>query len=154
MRLDGNLDAVSVSIHSVNEHMFAAKRRGGSGEWAIFVLDATILWALSCRFCWKNAASKEIRNHRGFIRGPWAFRKMFEDRAISQMDGRSARTVWSRQAFEPTDGAAEVQVLQPVRPDLILGVIVSNRRAQAELEALMQNIDRVRRVEVQEQLFV
>ena len=56
-RLDGNEDAVSVSISRVNGPMFAAKRRkSGHVDWIVLVLSATILWTHDCRFCWRNAA--------------------------------------------------------------------------------------------------
>src|SRR3546814_12681372 len=63
-RLDGNEDAVSVSISRVNEPMFAAKRRkSGHADWIVLVLSATILWMHDCRFCWRNAVRNEIKHH-------------------------------------------------------------------------------------------
>lgn len=153
MRLDKHLQAVSVSIHSINESMFAAKRRQIVGEWLIFVLDASILWTLDCRFCWQNAASNEIRHHRGFIGGPWAFKKMFEDRAMSALDPRSSRVTLGRLDSEPTDNAAEVQILEAVAPDLIQVVVAPTHRLKRQLEGMMPSINRVRPVEVMEEFF-
>lgn len=77
-RLDGNEDAVSVSISRVNGPMFAAKRRkSGHVDWIVLVLSATILWTHDCQFCWRNAARNEVKNHRGYCGGPWAFAQMF-----------------------------------------------------------------------------
>ena len=153
LRLDGHLDGISVSIHSINESMFAAMRREYRYEWVIFGLRASILWTHPCRFCWSNAATKEIRNHSGSIGGPWAFRKMFDDRPVSLTDERSLRSVCLRGDFEPTDNAAEVQVLNSIHPDLILGVIVRNQEVKAELEDLIREIDRFRPVFVNEEAF-
>lgn len=153
MRLDDQLDAVSVSIHSINESMFAAKKREYGGEWLIFEINASLLWTHSCRFCWKNAATSEIRGKNGFMGGPWAFSKMFDDRAISSIDNRSYRGVFERANCEPTDNAAEVQVFDPIAPDLIIDVTVRSQRIKDELEVLMQEINHVKPVVVYEEIF-
>src|SRR3546814_13084817 len=63
-RLDGNEDAVSVSISRVNEPMFAAKRRkSGHADWIVLVLSATNLWMPDCRFCWRQAVGTEHKHH-------------------------------------------------------------------------------------------
>lgn len=153
MRLDDHLDAVSVSVHSINERMFAAKRREHAIEWLIFVFEASILWTHACRFCWVNAARNEIRNHRGFIGGPWAFQKMFEDQPGAAADSKSERETRGRSESEPTDNAAEVQILEPVDPDLIVGVLAPTIDLKRQLENFMPTINRVRPVKVREELF-
>lgn len=153
MRLDDCLDGASLSIHSINQSMFAAKNRTYREEWVILAFDASILWTHPCRFCWVNAASREIRRHSGFLGGPWAFRKMFEDRPISLTDRTSARNAWSRDDFEPTNNDAEVQVLSPIAPELILGGVVRNKEVKGALEELMEEIDRVKPVIVNEDIF-
>src|SRR3546814_6070628 len=66
-RLDGNEDAVSVSISRVNEPMFAAKRRkSGHADWIVLVLSATTLWMNDCRLCWRNAVRNEIKHHNRY----------------------------------------------------------------------------------------
>lgn len=115
-RLDGCEEAVSVSISRVNERVFAAKlHKSGHTDWVVLVLPSAILWTHDCRFSWRNAAKKEITDRRGYRGGPWAFSKMFagsdEDRnGLPQCD--------------PTDIQAEVQVLEPIAPDRILGAVV------------------------------
>lgn len=153
MRLDECLDGVSLSIHSINQSMFSTKKREYVGEWVILGFDANILWTHPCRFCWVNAASREMRNHSGFIGGPWAFEKMFEDRAVSLTDGRSLRSVRTREDFEPTDNDAEVQVLSPISPSLLLGAIVRNDEIKNALEGLMKECDSVRPVIIDDELF-
>ena len=152
-RLDERLDAVSTSIHSVNESMFEAKRKTYDGEWVIFALDASILWTHRCRFCWLNAATSEIRRHRGFMEGPWAFRQMFEDRSASHADIRSYRGVMRRVDCEPTSNAAEVQVLDPIGPDLIIGAVVKDAVIATALEHVMHEVERVRPVKIIEDVF-
>lgn len=153
MRLDGELDAVCLSIHSINGQMFDAKKRQYGGEWLILEIDASILWTHSCRFCRTNAAATEMRRHGGFLGGPWAFSTMFEDRAVSLSDGRSYRSVFQRADCQPTDQSAEVQVFNSISPDAIVGVTVRNQSVKNELETLMHEVGQVRPVEVYEDIF-
>lgn len=153
MRLDEMLDAVSVSIHSINSRMFAAKKREYRDDWLILELDASILWTHSCRFCRTNAAASEIRKHRGFLGGPWAFAKMFEDRPVSQTDDTSIRSKLQRAPFHPTDESAEVQVLDPIGPELIIDVTVRNQRVKGELESVMKEVGQIRPIEIYEEAF-
>lgn len=131
-RLDKNEDAVSVSISRVNEEMFASKRRkSGHSDWVILVLSSEILWTHNCRFCWRNAAKNEIRQHRGWRGGPWAFTEMFT--GSNEVRSGLARC-------HPTDPEAEVQVIEAIAPKYILGAIVDRREmvefVQTTLNAL------------------
>lgn len=115
-RLDDNDNAVSVSISRVNERMFVAKRhKSGHSNWVILVLSPEILWTHICQFCWRNAATNEIKNHRGWRGGPWAFAEMFAG-------GKEARS--GLPDNYPTDREAEVQVLERIAPKYILGAVV------------------------------
>jgi ssDNA thymidine ADP-ribosyltransferase, DarT len=115
-RLDGCEEAVSVSISRVNEPVFEAKRhKNGRTDWVILALRSAILWTHDCRFSWRNAAKKEITGRRGYRGGPWAFSEMF---AGSDEDRKSLPMCY------PTDIEAEVQVLEPIAPVCILGVVV------------------------------
>lgn len=153
MRLDECLDGVSLSIYSVNKRMFSAKKREYDGEWVILYFCPSILWTHHCRFCWVNAASQKIRNHSGFKGGPWAFKKMFEDCAVSLIDDRSFRSVQSREDFEPTNNDAEVQVRSRICPELLLGAMVRNDKRKNALEGLMKEYDLARPVFVCDELF-
>ena len=79
-RLDNKLDVVSLSIQTINFAMFGAKRDRLRSEWIVFEVDPSVLWTHRCRFCWENAASRQIVRHTGRMDGPWAFQKMFEDK--------------------------------------------------------------------------
>ena len=146
MRLDNCLDAVSLSIHSINESMFNLKKLNCEYEWLILELNSSILWTHECRFCWKNAASSEIRQHRGFMKGPWAFAKMFSDENLH-------RQALKIPDFKPTNNAAEVQVFTPIKPDLIVDVTVRNQSVKNEVEALMEEVKFVRPVVINEGIF-
>lgn len=115
-RLDGCEEAVSVSISRVNEPVFAVKRyKSGHPNWVVLVLPSYILWTHYCRFSWRNAGKREIRDRRGHRSGSWAFEEMF---AGSDEDRSGLLLRYT------TDIEAEVQVLQPIAPDCILGAIV------------------------------
>ncbi|WP_199555731.1 DarT ssDNA thymidine ADP-ribosyltransferase family protein [Sandaracinobacteroides hominis] len=136
MRLDGRLNGLSLSIHSINWSMFRAKKLQYLCEWAILELDSSILWTHECRFCWANAASREILKHRGFRGGPWALRKMFEDRIGI---GGSVREKYSLLDHMPTDEGAEVQVLNIISPELIKTVIVGSEKSKSEAENIVRD---------------
>lgn len=72
--------------------------------------------------------------------GPWAFSKMFDDRAISSIDNRSYRGVFERADCEPTDNAAEVQVFDPIAPNLITDVPVTLNREQAVMQTTEESL--------------
>ena len=130
MRLDGLLSGISLSIHSLNFLMFEKKQRTSVGEWAVIELDAALLWELDCRFLWKNAASKQIRDHRGFLGGPWAFERMFSG-TDHERQGKPDR--------EPTDIQAEVQVMETISPDYVLDFTV---RSLSVRELLLEEMSR------------
>lgn len=131
-RLDENEDAVSVSISRVNEAMFASKRRkSGHSSWAVLVLSSEILWTYDCRFCWANAAKKQIKNHRGWRGGPWAFDEMFAgDNAVRS----------GLERCHPTDPEAEVQVLETIASKYIIGAIVDRPEMVGSVEATLKGL--------------
>lgn len=153
-RFDNCLDALSLSIHSVNEGLLKRKIGEHGGDWLILEIKASVLWTHSCRFCWTNAASSEVINHRGFLGGRWGFEKMFEDHPISALDLRSQRETYGRLDSQPTDNQAEVQVFDPIDSDLIVDVTVKNQRVKRELEALMESVGEHRPVVVFEEIFM
>lgn len=140
MRLEGRPSAVSLSVHSINESMFSAKRSEYRVEWAVLAIEASVLWTHRCEFSWQNAARSSIRGHKGYRGGPWAFREMFEDRPMGIRDPRPARETLLREERQPTDNAAEVQVLDPIHPDLIRAVIVGNETVRTLLETATREI--------------
>lgn len=130
-RLDDNEDAVSISISRVNEVMFDSKRyKSGHSNWVILVLSPEILWKYSCRFCWCNAARREIKDHRGWREGPWAFAEMF----AGSNDARSGLA-----PSYPTDPEAEVQVLECIAPKYILAAVVDRPELVEPVRAILSN---------------
>lgn len=149
MRLDDRLDGISLSIESINESMYQAKKREYRIGWGVLQIEPSILWTHECRFCWVNAASNEIRKKTGFIGGPWAFERMFED---YNMGGKSVRAARSRANYMPTNNDAEVQVLEPIHPSLIRGVIVQTEIMRSQLVEFIEKEGLTVPVEVLEDL--
>ena len=128
-RLDGRGDAISVSISRVSS-LFEVKRpKSGHTDWVILVLSSHILWTHDCLFSWRNPAKKDIRDHRGWRGGPWAFTEMF-------VASNEARDGVAR--CEPTDLEAEVQVLEPIAPDCILGAFVERPKMVEPVQAVLE----------------
>jgi hypothetical protein len=133
-RLDGNSAATSVSISRINADMFRRKQEAsGHKDWVVLVLWPNILWEKDCRFCWANAATKEIRDCTWFRGGPFAFEKMFEGGADQRCE---------LEPCVPTDPAAEVQVLSPIEPEFIRGAVVPRESLRKPVEAVLQLLPR------------
>jgi hypothetical protein len=152
-RLDNRLNALSLSIHSVNQALLKKKIKEYGGDWIILEIDASILWTHNCRFCWTNAASSEVEKHRGFLGGRWGFEEMFKDRPISLVDPGSRREAYGRADNQPTDNQAEVQVFDPIHSDRIIDITVSTPRMKHALETLMGSIGEHRPVVIYEGIF-
>jgi hypothetical protein len=153
VRLDRRLDAISLSIQSINVEMFRRKMREIAGDWLILELDASVLWTHNCRFCWTNAAAAEITSKRGSLSNPWAFKTMFDDKPVNVSDRSSYRERYGRTAAQPTDMQAEVQVLNHIDPSFIVDFTVKNEAVKRRLEAIMQDVQVVRPIVINESIF-
>lgn len=153
LRADDRPDALSLSVSEINYSMFDTKRRQARISWVILALDPSILWTHSCRFCWANAASREIRSFRSFLGGPWGFSRMFDGAPMSSRDPRCRREVYELANNVTTDNAAEVQVFDPIDSNLIIAAGVQNERDKALLETQARNTGHSFPVDVTKDLF-
>lgn len=126
-RLDGQDQAISVSISAINHRMFEAKRASsGRTDWIVLFLCPSILWTHECRFYPRNAARREMLDHRGFLGGPWAFNAMFSGSARPHgFTGYSYRMDTGIPDAFPTHSDAEIQVLEPISPEYLIGAWAS-----------------------------
>jgi hypothetical protein len=152
-RLDAKDEAISLSVSAVNCLMFRAKQRKcGRASWIVLFLDPSILWKHNCRFNCRNAAQQRMREHRGFLGGPYGFSQMFSDDMRPPLyHGASYRASTGIPSFLTTHPDAEVQVLGSIVPDDILGAWID----RGDLEnAVRLELDRLpgkkREVVVQE----
>ena len=73
---------------------------------------------------------------------------MFEDKPVSLIDNRSYRGACDREPCEPTDKSAEVQVREPVDPELIVALAVASEWRKGQLEAFMSENECTRPMDV------
>lgn len=131
-RLDDEDSATSISVSAFNHDMFAAKRKASRrSDWVVLFLSPEILWTHSCWFYARNAARREMRDHRGFLGGPWAFQEMFSESTTRA----GSREEHGLPAVLTTHPDAEVQVLGPISPSHILGAWVSQPSQQKDVES-------------------
>ena len=128
-RLDGDDHATSLSISDINREMFSAKRKKDpSAVWAVLVLQPSILWTHECRFCYRNAAHKDLIECRKFRGGPWGFASMFENQPPASS------------SHLPTRYDAEVQVRERIAPELIMGVHINRCDLAETARALLKQL--------------
>ena len=133
-RNDGHPHAISLSVENINHSMFANKISNSTCAWAILEIDASVIWKLKCRFCWRNASYQEVVDHRGFLGGPWGFYKMFEN-----PEYRETQEIPSNQT---TRNDAEIQVLETIEPRFIRDLTVKNAHSEALAKAAMEKVQR------------
>lgn len=130
-RRDLKDQVISLSISAVYPKMFMAKQQAsGHPHWVVLLLDPSILWTHRCRFLNRNAGRREVKNHTGFLGGPWGFNEMFAK------DGRPSGMPECLTTYPD----AEVQVFEPILPEMILEAWVDRpdfaETVQAELDRL------------------
>jgi len=59
-RIDRYYDAICTSISFPNYKMFYRYRINDPQNWAVLLLDVSLLWELDCAFCQENAASNAV----------------------------------------------------------------------------------------------
>lgn len=123
--------AVSVSISTVNAVFETKRNNNGRADWVVLYLQRDILWTHKCLFTWRNAARNEIKYPIFERDGRWAFSKMFE----GSDEKRNGRPLWC-----PTDPEAEVQVLEPIERDCILGVVVYRPELVEPVQRLFEDL--------------
>jgi len=113
LRLDNQLDGISLSIGFPNYRMFYKyRKKEPSTEWAVLSLSPEILWEKQCGFYQHNAADSRMRyRRRQAARLPQSFRDMFD----AQNSHRDERLY----SYDPTDAQAEVLVYEPIEPHFI-----------------------------------
>ncbi|AWU98116.1 hypothetical protein DM194_27920 (plasmid) [Azospirillum ramasamyi] len=143
-RLDGDMGASSLSVSGIAYAMLDRKRRDyPRAVWAVIFFQPSVLWTHNCRFCFRNAAHKDLTGNSKFRGGPWGFDTMFEDKAPTAFfEGGSYRTEKGIAPHVPTRSDAEVQVRERIAPQLIMGVCVHRAYLAVGMQALMDRLNR------------
>lgn len=125
-RLDQEDRAVSVSISCYYPLMFEAKRyRAGDNPWAILILHPSILWGHHCLFFRHGAAKNATKYENGKRYGGFALEKLFDDCSLELHPQKIGfRDECGLPPSWPTFSEAEVQVMNPIGPDYIMGAWV------------------------------
>ena len=131
-----------MSVSALNHQMFAAKREAsGRSDWVVLSLHPSILWTHNCRFCWRNAAKKEIVDHRGRMDGAWAFDRMFADNGPQRFVGDSYRMETQIPNCLTTSSDAEIQVMEPIAPAHIIAAWVSEAALAPSVQGHLNLLD-------------
>lgn len=132
-RLDGRLTANCTSIGFPNSPMFYKFRRANqNSEWAVLLLDRSILWEKQCAFCRHNAADNRISARPlQDLMTPAALVGMYEE-----IEGFESRVNQQLMSYDPTDVQAEVLVFDVIEPALIQAIAFDNQRVKAQYEHL------------------
>lgn len=123
-RYDGCENAVCTSIEFPNYKMFYSLRKNNPGtDWAVLILNASVLVNLKCAFCRTNAASEEMYQQAlDEQKGTTAFLKLFEE-----LHGGPSREYMSIPDWYPTNPQAEVLVFDIIPVEYIKCVAFNNR---------------------------
>jgi len=119
-RFDNRRDYISLSIEHPNSRMFSKYRHEEqSANWAVIVIDASVLWKKHCLFCKTNAACTSMSClSENDLSSANALASMFVD------DGsRDSRRLMS---CDPTDDQAEVLVKGVIESSFFRDVIFNN----------------------------
>ncbi len=132
LRLDRRCDGTSTSIAFPNCQMLYKYRMDNqSVEWAILVLEPSILWVKDCAFCKHNAADARISGQPlQALRTAQAFQELFHE-----IEGIVPRAEQNLKPFDPTDVQAEVLVFDVIEPGLIAGVVFDSAATKTKYSA-------------------
>jgi hypothetical protein len=135
-RLDGHLNATSLSIAFPNYRMFYRLRNENPGvPWAVLAIHPAVLWLKDCAFCRHNAADARISNQpASTLSTRESFAGMFQE-----IEGLESRQAQNLHPSDPTDGQAEVLVFDVIEPTLILGVAYSDAANRDAYQAIAGN---------------
>lgn len=120
LRLDGHMDAISLSIGFPNYRMFYKyKKQSEQDSWVVLVIDRSVLWKRKCAFCKHNAADArissispdELSSHNALL-------GMFED-----MPSPNSRREQRLYQYDPTDVQAEVLAFGVIPRSLIVEIV-------------------------------
>lgn len=138
-RLDGQDGAISVSISCYYPKMFDAKRfRSGNASWVILIFEPSILWNYHCLFYRYGAATSATKYEHGKRYGGFALDRIFDDCSVG-MDERGSgfREANGLPSGWPTFPEAEVQVMDPIHPDYLMGAWVETAEDHNQVRELL-----------------
>ena len=116
MRLDGRLDAISLSVTFPNYKMFYRSRKVSDTNWVVIIIDPNIILYADCLFYSTNAANRDMhlidQNECKTLK---AFKSMFYDH-----ETRKTRKINDN---ETTDPQAEIQLVGKIPINMIKSAV-------------------------------
>ena len=133
-RYDDCKDAVCMSIEFPNYKMlYKLRQEDPKIEWAVLLLDASILYEFDCAFCQTNAGSAQMYNVSiNERKGKNAFLKLFED-----IQGKPSREELKIGSWYTTNPQAEVLVFGKIPITYIKEVYFINRLNLAKYQNIV-----------------
>ncbi len=143
-RLDGQDEAISVSISCYYPKMFDAKRhRSGGARWMILFLEPSLLWNYHCLFYRHGAVTNATKYEHGKRYGGFALERLFADCSMSMDErGTGFRAANGLPSGWPTFPDAEVQVMDPIHPDYLLGAWVETQEDHDQVREVLTTFGR------------
>jgi hypothetical protein len=137
LRLDAQLDGISLSITFPNYRMFYKYRElDKTKDWAVLILSPEILWRKKCAFYRNNAADARMREQtRESMMATEAFQLMFEAK-------EARREHWLR-AYDPTDPQAEVMVYEKIEAELIETIAFETKDIAKRWQPALRGIESI-----------
>ena len=116
MRLDNNLDAISLSVTFPNYRMFFLLRKAPGSKWVVLLICPEIILSADCLFYSTNAANREMHSiAQNECKTLKAFKSMFYDH-----DTRKTRKINDN---ETTDPQAEIQLVGKIPINMIKSAV-------------------------------
>ena len=128
-RYDECENAICMSIEFPNYKMFYSLRKENPDiDWAVLLINASVLLDFDCAFCTTNAGSAEsysipIEKRKGIL----AFQNLFDE-----YPGKPTRKEMNIKNWHPTNPQAEVLVFEKVPITYIAKVFFQNNRTMDE----------------------
>ena len=154
-RVDGQENAVCLSVSFPNYLMFYKIRDRSRGEgvsdsqWAVLLLEPSVLWKFECAFCQENAAAGVILNiPLEDLKTPEAFENMFIGDYTDNSGRRILRDSLKIPENYPTHPQAEVLVFDPIPTQYIKAICFENADARdaARMKCESSGIDADHRI--------
>jgi hypothetical protein len=134
LRLDGYKEAICLSIEFPNYKMFYKISKNNPQNYAVLVLNSSILWELNCAFCRDNAASNHVRSI------PLETRSNSNSLKELYMDyGTFRRNDLRIPDSNPTNPQAEILVFDHIAPQYINSVHFNTLTAAQKAQDYLYN---------------
>ena len=133
-RLDG-YDATCLSLSFPNYRMFWKYRKNSKSDWIVLILDYEKITKMDVAYCYRNAASNEIRNlSLQYLKSQEAKEKMFAPKI-----GNVCRECLKIPSYYTTDPQAEILCFDTIPRECIQAVVFEDYKTYSQYRYLVPN---------------